>query len=54
MLKEINSIGQKISKGTKFISDINSVNELTKGNSKPIKRKAKNKIKNKIFNSLWK
>jgi hypothetical protein len=49
-LKEINSFGQNISKITKIISDINSINEARKGNTRSIKRKVNNKIKNKIFN----
>jgi len=49
-LKELNSFGQKISKITKTISDINSINEARKGNTRSIKRKVNNKIKNKIFN----
>jgi hypothetical protein len=49
-LKELNSFGQKINKITKTISDINSINEARKGNTKSIERKVNNKIRNKIFN----
>ena len=51
-LKKINSLGQKVNKITKTISDINAVNEAAKGNFKPGKRKVKNKIKNKLWNKL--
>lgn len=51
-LKQINSFGQKLSKVTKIISDVNSINEARKGNFKPGKRKVKNKVKNKIFRNL--
>lgn len=44
-LKQINSLGQKLSKLTKVISDVNAVNELTKGNARPAKRKVKNKLR---------
>jgi len=52
MLKKINSMGQKVSKITKVISDTNAVNELVKGNTTPAKRKVKNKVKNFIFKKL--
>lgn len=51
-LKELNRFGQKLSKITKTISDINAVNEAVEGNLKPGKRKLKNKIKNKLWNKL--
>lgn len=51
-LKEFNSLGQKVSKATKTISDINAVNEARKGNIKPVKRKIKNKVKNKVWRIL--
>lgn len=51
-LKDLNRLGQKLSKGTKIISDINALNEARKGNTRSIKRKTKNKIKNKIFKFL--
>lgn len=50
MLKELNSLGQKLNKVTKIISDINAVNELARGNKTPAKRKIKNKVKNKLWN----
>jgi hypothetical protein len=52
-LKELNKIGQKVSKITKRISDLNSVNEARKGNTRSVKRKLKNRVKNKIFNKLF-
>lgn len=51
-LKELNKLGQKVSKITKKISDVNAINEVTKGNTRPVKRKLKNKLKNKFFNKL--
>lgn len=54
MLKELNKLGQKISKTTKFISDVNAINQATQGNVNPVKKKVKNKIKNKLFNTLFK
>jgi len=51
-LKQLNSLGQKLNKFTKGISDVNAVNELVKGNPRPAKRKVKNKIKNKLWNKL--
>jgi len=51
-LKELNSLGQKVSKFTKKISDVNAVNELVKGNPRPAKRKLKNKVKNNLWNKL--
>lgn len=51
-LKQINSLGQKVSKVTKVISDVNAVNELAKGNAIPAKRKVKNKVKNKLWGLL--
>lgn len=53
VLDKINSFGQKLSKVTKTISDINAINEAGNGNTKPVKRKLRNKIKNKIFNKLF-
>jgi hypothetical protein len=50
MLKQLNSILQKVNKVSKKVSDINALNEFAKGNETPIKRKLKNKAKNKIFN----
>lgn len=52
-LKELNKFGQKVSKITKKISDVNAVNEaVVKGNLTPGKRKLRNKVKNGIFNKL--
>lgn len=51
-LKKLNSLGQRVNKITKAVSDINAVNELVNGNTKPAKRKLKNKIKNKLWNKL--
>lgn len=44
MLKNINRFGQKFSKLTKTISDLNALEQLTHGNTKPAIRKIKNKI----------
>jgi hypothetical protein len=52
MLKNINSLGQKINEVTKTVSDLNAVEQLIKGNDKPIKRKIQNKVKNKGYNLL--
>lgn len=52
-LKDLNKLGQKLNKITKKVSDINAINELRKGNTRSIKRKAKNKVKNKIFNKFF-
>jgi hypothetical protein len=52
MLKQLNSILQKVNKVSKKVSDINALNELAKGNERPLKRKLRNKVKNKIFNIL--
>lgn len=51
-LKQLNSLGQKLNKFTKGISDINAVNELVKGNTRPAKRKLKNKVKNQLWRKL--
>lgn len=51
-LKELNKYGQKVSKITKVISDVNAVNEITKDNLNPGKRKIKNKVKNKLWRLL--
>jgi outer membrane murein-binding lipoprotein Lpp len=52
MIKELNSLLQKVNKVSKKVSDLNAVNELLNGNTKPAKRKLNNKIKNKIWNKL--
>jgi hypothetical protein len=49
MLKELNSLLQKGNKVTKAISDLNAVNEATKGNTRSLERKVKNKVKNKLW-----
>jgi len=46
MLKEVNSLLQKVNRVSKSISDINAVNEAAKGNTRPLERKLNNKAKN--------
>lgn len=52
MLKNLNSKLQQLSKISKKVSDLNSIEQLIKGNEKPIKRKIDNKIKNNIWKFL--
>ena len=52
MFKGLNNLGQKLSKITKIVSDVNAIEQLTKGNTKPAKRKLGNKIKNKGWRIL--
>lgn len=52
-LKKINHLGQKINKLTKIVSDVNALDQMTKGNITPLKRKAKNKVKNFIWKKIF-
>lgn len=52
MLKNLNSKLQQLSKISKKVSDLNSIEQLIKGNTTPIKKKIDNKIKNNIWKFL--
>lgn len=53
MFKQLNTMLQKVSTISKEVSDLNSIEQLLKGNPTPIKRKVRNKIKNSMFNKIW-
>lgn len=52
MLKKLNHILQKFSRVAKTVSDINAVNEATKGNTWSLKTKIKNKFKNLLWHKI--
>ena len=52
MLKELNSLMQKVNKFSKIVSDLNALEQAFKGNKRSLNKKIDNKVKNYVWRKI--